>query len=111
MNKSRAKKIAEKITYEQLKAMFDNAQIGISDWTKTSTVNKGMTKGAVWNILQPGLKPEIMSESLALKNMIWEFGDFLDDVFEDDDPKSKAIIKVHHQEPVFHKLNSDEWPF
>ena len=51
MNRNNAKKIAQTITNEQLKDMFDNAKIGVKDWTKVSCVNKGMTKGVSWNIL------------------------------------------------------------
>lgn len=44
MNRADSKKIAETITNEQLKDMFEKAKSSISDWTKVSNVNKGMTK-------------------------------------------------------------------
>lgn len=102
MNKTNARKIAETITFEQLTKMFDNAKTNIKDWTEVSAVNKGMTKGTVWNILYKGLNPEIMNQPLALKNMIWEFGDHLEVSL-----KIKKLIKknhhvnVTHQEPKF----------
>ena len=51
MNRIDARKIAETITNEQLQQMFETAKAKITDWTKVSSVNKGMTKGVSWNIL------------------------------------------------------------
>ena len=51
MNKRDAKKVAQYITNEQLQEMFNAAKLGVKDWTKVSSVNKGMTKGTSWNIL------------------------------------------------------------
>lgn len=102
MNKSDAKKIAETIIFEQVQEMFDNAKKQIGDWSEVSAVNKGMTKGASWNILRHGLKPEIINQPLALKNMIWEFGDYLDESLKIKKPsKKKDRLVVHHEDPVF----------
>ena len=102
MNKTNAKLIACSITFDQLTKMFDNAKTNIKDWTKLSAVNKGMTKGAVWNIFHPNLKPSIMSHKLALKNMIWEFGDHLEaDLKINQTTKESINVNVFHQKPKF----------
>jgi hypothetical protein len=102
MNKTNAKKIAETITFEQLSKMFINAQLDIVNWEEISAVNKCLTKGAAWNILFKGLTPNIMSQKLAIKNMIWEFGDHLDDDLKiKPNKKIKQDIDVFHQEPDF----------
>ena len=102
MNKADAKKIAESITFEQLSTMFNNAKSNIVNWKEVSTVNKCMTKGAAWNILIKGLTPRIMNQPLALKNMIWEFGDYLDDDLQvKPEQEIKSDIEVFHQEPDF----------
>lgn len=102
MNKSNAKKIAETITFAQVQDMFDNAKENITDWSEVSAVNKGMTKGVAWNILKHGVKPEIVNQPLALKNMIWEFGDYLPEKLKIKNPSKKQTkLDVHHQEPIF----------
>lgn len=100
MNQSDARKIAETITNEQLQAMFDRAKAEIKDWEKVSAVNKGMTKGAAWNILAANFDVSKPWNVLAKKNMVWEFGDFLPDELK---PKKKArsLPKVVHQNPIF----------
>lgn len=102
MNKSDAKKIAETITFEQVQEMFNNAKEQITDWSEVSAVNKGMTKGTAWNILKHGVKPEIVNQPLTLKNMVWEFGDYLPESLKIKKPNKKQTkIDVHHQEPIF----------
>jgi len=102
MNKTNAKKIAESITFEQLSTMFNNAKSNIVNWKEVSTVNRCMTKGAVWNILIKGLTPRIINQPIALKNMIWEFGDYLDvDLQIKSKQKIKSDVEVFHQEPDF----------
>ena len=102
MNKTNAKKIAETITFEQLSKMFENAKLNIVNWEEISAVNKGMTKGAAWNILHGSLAPRIMDRSSTIKNMIWEFGDHLDDDLQiKPKKKAKSDVKVFHQEPDF----------
>jgi hypothetical protein len=101
MNKNDARKIAETITNEQLQAMFDRAKSGIKDWERVSAVNKGMTKGAAWNILAANFDASKTWGVLAKKNMVWEFGDFLPDELKPS--KSKRPIQVPvHQSPKFH---------
>ena len=77
MNRTDARKIAETITNEQLKQIFEAAKTQIIDWTKVSNVNKGLTKGAAWNILAKNFDLNSAHHILAKTNMIREFGEFL----------------------------------
>ena len=102
MNKTNAKKIAETITFAQLQEMFNNARKNVNDWTEVSVVNKQMTKGTAWNILYPSLKPGIMIHAMAVKNMIWEFGDYLPDHLKiKKQSKNVVAVNITHQEPIF----------
>lgn len=102
MNISDAKKIAEVITYEQLSEMFNRAKKGINNWKEVSAVNKGMSKGTAWNILYKCFTPQIINDKMALKNMIWEFGDYLDnDLKVNKKGRINPSINVCHQEPIF----------
>jgi hypothetical protein len=102
MKRTDAKIIAETITYAELVAMFDSAQENVKDWKVVSAVNKGMTKGLSWNILKKGLTPNIITQKHAVKNMIWEFGDYLPEDLKIKKPsKKQAQISAVHQEPVF----------
>jgi hypothetical protein len=101
MNKTDAKTIAKTITNEQLKQMFDAAKIGILDWKKPSSVNKGMTKGTSWNILAKGFDIKENYHLISKKNMIREFGDFLpSEIKPTPKTKQKASVMIH-QEPDF----------
>jgi hypothetical protein len=102
MNRTDAKIIAETITYEQLVSMFDSAQVNVKDWKAVSAVNKGMTKGLSWNILKKGLVPNIITQKHAIKNMIWEFGDYLPESLKIKRvSKKKSALNVSHEDPVF----------
>ena len=102
MNKTNAKKIAETITFVQLQEMFNNAKENITDWTVTSAVNKQMSKGTAWNILFVSLKPGTMTHPMAVKNMIWEFGDHLPEQLKiKKQTKVSRHVDVTHQEPNF----------
>ena len=100
MNRTDARKIAESITNEQLQTMFDTAKIKITDWTKVSCVNNGMTKCVSWNILAKDFDVNITHHILAKTNMVREFGEFLPDELK---PKKKVKNKITpvHQEPKF----------
>jgi len=100
MNISEAKRLALLLSNEELLSMFDNAKSKITDWTKVSRVNKGMTKGTAWNILAKDFDIEKKYHNLAKVNMIREFGDFLPN-YEKPGKKIKTIINVVHQEPKF----------
>ncbi len=106
MNKADAKIIAQSVTMEQLLVMFNNAKQEISNWEAVSDVNKGITKGAAWNILKASF--DSMSEitprfrCLGVTNMIREFGDYLpDDLKIKKDKKTKPKITPHHEKPLF----------
>lgn len=103
MNKTDAKRIAETITIDQLTTMFERAKAGITNWEQVSAVNPGMTKGTAWNILSAGLKslsgPRI--RALAITNMVWEFGDFLDDSLKPAKKKRAPAPIPYHQQPNF----------
>lgn len=73
MNRTDSKKIAEKITNEQLLEMFNVAKTMIRDWTRISNVNKGMTKGVSWNILAKDFDVNATYHILAKTNQIMEF--------------------------------------
>lgn len=100
MNRNDARKIAETITNEQIKQMFDNAKEKIIDWTKTATVNKGLTKGTAWNILAKDFDVNKNHHILAKKNMIWEFGDFLPGELKIKKQKTIRSIPPVHQDPI-----------
>jgi len=100
MNRNDARKIAEIITNEQLEQMFETAKTKITDWTKVSNVNKGLTKGVGWNILAKNFDVNTKYHILAKTNMVREFVEFLPDELK---PKKK-IKKFHpptHQDPQF----------
>lgn len=100
MNRNDAKKIAQTITNQQLQQMFNTAQAKITDWRKTSIVNKGMTKGVAWNILAKDFDVTANHSILYKTNMVREFGEFLP---EDLKPKKKQgrIYRLVHQDPEF----------
>jgi hypothetical protein len=100
MNRYQAKQIAQTITNEQLKEMFDNAKTGIKDWTKVSSVNKGFTKGIAWNILTKVFNESYTIHILAKINMIREFGEFLPDELKSE-KKKKQIKPPVHKNPIF----------
>jgi len=101
MNRHDARKIAETITNEQIQQMFETAKEKITDWTKVSTVNRGMTKGVSWNILAKDFDVNAKHHVLAKTNMVHEFGEFLPGQL-----KPKKVNKIPskppvHQEPKF----------
>ena len=103
MNRTLAKKIAETITNEQLGQMFKSAKENIKDWTKVSSVNKGMTKGAAWNILAADFDLSHCYHILAKINMIREFGEFLPEelVKKYASPKKLEPVAPIHHSPKF----------
>lgn len=98
MNKNDARKIAETITNEQIHQMFENARLKITDWTRVSSVNKGMTKGTSWNILAKSFDIKINYHILAKINMVREFGEFLPDQL-----KPKKVNKQLFNKPPVHQ--------
>lgn len=101
MNRNDARKIAETISNEQIQQMFENAKSKITDWTKVSTANKGLTKGTAWNILAKDFDVNKTHHILAKKNMVWEFGDFLPEELKIKRQKTIRSIPPAHQDPIF----------
>jgi hypothetical protein len=102
MNRPDARKIAEIITNQQLQDMFDVAKSSITNWNVRSNVNKGMSKGAAWNILASNFDIEHHYHIMAITNMVREFGEFLPDELKP--TKKKRILgDFIHQEPIFKK--------
>ena len=106
MNKTTAKQLAEKVTNEDLRQMFLNAQKNIKDWNAMATVNKGLTKGTAFNILSKAFPDGGFSEKniahIAKRNMIWEFGDYLPEHLKPiNEPNRKINHAPVHQEPNF----------
>ena len=101
MNRSEARKIAETITNEQLYEMFKSAKENIKDWTKTSIVNKSMTKGVAWNILTKDFNVNKKYHILAKTNMVREFGEFLPDDLKIKKQKTIYSGTPVHKDPDF----------
>jgi hypothetical protein len=101
MNRQLAKNIAQTITNEQLKQMFDRAKELIADWTVVSNVNKSFTKGVAWNILGKDFDVNKTYHILAKINMIREFWEFLPNELKQKEKKSKNFQKPFHQNPEF----------
>jgi len=109
MNKPDAKKIAQKITNEQLLEMFNNAKIGIKDWKKVSVVNKGLSKGTAWNILAKDFDVNINHHILGKINMVREFGEFLPEELKPEKKTRKKYDNPIHQDPILYKsLENDQ---
>ena len=100
MNKNDAKKIAKTITNEQLQQMFKDAKTKITDWTKVSNVNKGLTKGASWNILAKDFDVTAKHHILVKTNMVREFGEFLPAKLKPQ-KKVRQFQPPTHQDPQF----------
>ena len=82
--------------------MFDSAKENIKDWTTTSSVNKGFTKGLAWNILAANFDTNEEHHILAKTSMIREFVEFLPDVLKvKKKTKDKVISKPIHQDPKY----------
>lgn len=101
MNRKDARKIAETITNNQIQQMFENAKASITDWTKISSVNKGLTKGRSWNILARNFDVKSNYHILAKTNMVLEFGAYLPAELKPKKKKEQFKNKPHHQDPIF----------
>ena len=102
MNRTQARKLAETITNEEIKEMFDNAKNFITNWRAVSIVNKGMTKGVAWNVLAKDFTVSDYNHVLGKANMIREFGDFLPIHLQPiKKPKYKPSKPPVHQQPIF----------
>ena len=109
MKKTYAKQIAEKVTNQELREMFYNAQRSITqwgNWEKVSKVNKSLSIGTAFNILSCGVdSDEFLDQKIspiAKFNMIREFGEYLPN-YKAEQSKLKPNIKITHHEPKFLK--------
>lgn len=100
MNRHTAKNIAQTITNEQLKQMFDKAKANIKNWNVVSICNKGMSKGTAWNILTADFDVNNEYHILAKTNMVREFGEYLSEELTPIKKKKESYSYVH-QEPKF----------
>jgi len=101
MNRKEARKIAEKITNEEIFDMFEEAKAKINDWTIRSANNIGLSKGTAWNILAKNFDITIKYHVLAKTNMISEFGDYLPEKLKPKRRKKMILKKPSHQDPIF----------
>lgn len=101
MNRKTARTIAETITNEQIKQMFDSAKANITDWTKVSNCNKGLTKGSAWNILAKDFDVNANHHILAKTNYVREFGEYLSDELKPVKKSKKVLNTPIHQNPIF----------
>jgi len=101
MNRKTAREIAETISNEQIQQMFNNAKAKIKDWTRTSLINKGMTKGSAWNILAKNFDLKTKHHILGKTNMVREFGEFLPDELKPKKKEKRQLPQPIHQNPVF----------
>jgi len=103
MNRNTARKLAEKITNEQLKQMFDNTKAFFVDWKRVSIVNKGLTKGTAWNVLGRDFDVNKTYHVIGKTNMIREFGEYLPKELKPKKKLPKNLEPPIHQEPKFNK--------
>jgi len=102
MNRNDARKLADIVTNEQLKQMFDNAKVNIKDWNKVSSCNLGFTKGVAWNILAKDFDVTKPIHVLGKTNMIREFGEFLPGELKQKIARQKKSYgKPVHHDPIF----------
>jgi len=99
MNRHDASKIAKTITNEQIQQMLDTAKKEIKNWKVVSNVNKGLTKGTAWNILAKNFDVNKEYPHIALKNMVWEFGDYLPEELKIPKKEKHSSVSPIHQEP------------
>lgn len=101
MNRRDAKRIAETVTHSQLSAMFENARLSISDWSVASSINPSLSLGAVWNIMYPTFRDSKTLWPIHTLNMVWAFGDYLDDSLKPARVKRRPKPAIRHEDPVF----------
>lgn len=101
MNRHEAMNLAERITNQQLLQMFKSAKDSVKDWTKPSNINKGLTRGATWNILAKDFDVAKDYKTIIKYNMIREFGRYLPPELTIARNKKSIPINPSHQEPNF----------
>lgn len=102
MNKREAKRLAEEnyLTEEIVKQTLLNAKTNLKDWTKPTSLNKGLSYGYAYNLYS---KIDVAnSKGTIIKyNFLVIFGDYLDGYIKPEKNKSKKPIYVHHEKPNF----------
>lgn len=106
MTRHEAKRLAETVTLNELKQMFNTAKEKVPDWTIASRVNKGLSLGITYNILTADFEKYNSEKDiyiLAKTNMIWAFGEYLPGYNKPVRNQKQEIIPSH-QEPKFVEL-------
>ena len=101
MNRTDSRTIAETITNQQLQDMLDRAKKEITDWTQRSIMNKGLSKGVAWNILEKDFDINTEYRTFSKSSLIREFGAFLPDELKPPKRPKKKLPPISHQDPIF----------
>lgn len=101
MNRANAKTIAETVTRDQLAAMFEKAKASITDWTVASDINPALSLGKTWNVMYPFFMSGGRLAPIIKENMVWAFGDYLDESLKPAKKKRATKPDPYHEEPVF----------
>lgn len=101
MKRADARKIAETVTREQLAVMFERAKLEVRDWKKASPVNPSVSLGKAWNLFYPFFMSGQRLIIIHKKNMVWAFGDYLDESLKPVKAKPASLPIPFHEEPVF----------
>lgn len=101
MTRHEVMNLADKITNEQLLQMFKSAKDNIKNWTEPSKVNRGLTKGAAWNVLAKDFDVNKDCILIIKYNMIREFGKYLPDELKPTKKNRTIQGNPSHQEPNF----------
>lgn len=101
MSPRNAKIIAETVTRDQLAAMFEKARASITDWTVASDINPGMSLGKTWNVMYPFFMSGKKLQPIHIKNMVWSFGDYLDEALKPAKKQRAPLPTPYHEDPVF----------
>lgn len=107
--RKQCREIAETITNEELQQMFESAKNNITNWSRPSDVNKGMTKGSSWNILAKDFNINCKYPGVMKLAMVREFGDYIPanlKPYKDFKKPEKKEKQIKHEEPIFED-NSD----
>jgi len=99
MTRAMAKEMAHKTTMQQIIEMLVKAKEQIKDWKQPNRMNKGLSNGAVFNIMAVGIKNNAEWNWLAKTNAIHAFGEY-HELFEQFQTKKKPSRGVFHQEPI-----------
>ncbi len=92
--------LSETITNVQISDMLEKAKIKITDWTKPSKANIGLSRGTHWNLFCKEFNVENKYSAILKFRMIQEYNEFLPIELQ---PKKKEKIKINavHQNPIF----------